>query len=145
MKEDSRLNELILLAINYVGRVYGRTYMQKLFFLIENELFRDMDLNYIKYHYGPFSRDLAKHVEELKTKGFMKEIINISNGHEGHCYELTKKGQLQIQKIINKSDSKRLQEFCDKFKQYTPSELLRYVYSKYPEWTTNSVLNNSEF
>ena len=145
MKKDYEVNNLILLVIDFIGCVYGGTFIQKLFFLIENELFTDLDLNYIKYHYGPFSRDLRNDVDELVEQGLIRESINISHGHEGHCYELTAKGKNEIQSItdsIDKKKVKELQEFCSQYINYKPSELLRLVYSKYPDWTENSVLVN---
>ena len=142
MKRGKKLDESILLVVNFLVCVYGRTYIQKLFFLIENELFKNMDLNYVKYHYGPFSRDLAVQVENLKDKGLIEEKISVSRGHKGHCYKLTKKGKLQAKQLLKTTNSKKLNVFCKRFKNYTPSELLRFVYSKYPEWTTNSLINN---
>jgi uncharacterized protein YwgA len=145
MNKTSNLNELILLVVGFIGVVYGRTYMQKIFFLIEKELLTDIDLNFIKYHYGPYSRFLRDSIEDLKNRDLIKDEISFNDGHVGHCFKLTKKGQLVFIKLKNKDDLtiKKLYSFCDRFNEYTPSELLRFVYSKYPDWTTNSLLVNN--
>ena len=144
MNKNDNINNLILLAINFIGRVYGRTFIQKLFFLIENELLTDLDLNYIKYHYGPFSRDLRDSLNILVEQNLVSVSINMSNGNIGYCYQLTPKGEEALKNIKTSMDEKtfkKLQDFCSEYKRYSPSELLRLVYSKYPEWTVNSVMN----
>lgn len=144
MNKQNNINDLIILVVGIVGCVYGRTYMQKLFFLIEKELFNRIDLNYVKYHYGPYSRLLRDGIQLMISDGFIKESISISDGHEGHCYELTTKGKKHFDnlKITEINSASKLSSFCNKYKHYSPSEILRLVYSKYPSWTVNSVLVN---
>jgi uncharacterized protein YwgA len=119
-----------------LNKIYGRTYLQKIFFLIENELFTDLDFNYIKYNYGPFSKDLHLSVNELIKKGLVEERTIYSGEHETHLFELTKKGKIYADQISqqNKNKYKKIDKFCDKFRNHSPSELLRYVYSNYPSW-----------
>ncbi|MBT3304412.1 DUF4065 domain-containing protein [Candidatus Woesearchaeota archaeon] len=145
MNKTLKINELIILVVGFIGCVYGRTFIQKLFFLIENELFKDMDLNYIKYHYGPYSTELRDAVEALKRKELIKDVCIIMDGHVGHCYELTEKGKHKFTSLDTKTSrvASKLNSFCDRYKEYKPSELLRLVYSKYPLWTVNSVLVNN--
>ena len=144
MDDSKKINGLILLVIHSLGIVQGRTYLQKIFFLIEKRLDLGVDLNYIKYHYGPFSRELMDYVNNLSEKGLLEEkTLNLGGPYETHTFELTKKGKIAAEKIGKNSNiqRKKIEEFCDKFRSHSPSELLRFVYDKYPQWTTNSVLN----
>jgi len=145
MKLSENINDMILVVIDTLGYIYGRTYIQKLFFLIENELFKNINLNYIKYRYGPFSRTLRNEIENLNRTNLLNESTNTFNGHEGHCFQLSFKGKNEVKKIKQKyldSEIMKLIEFCRKFQNYSPSDILRYVYAEYPQWTENSVLNN---
>ncbi|MFC1697111.1 hypothetical protein ACFL1H_02160 [Nanoarchaeota archaeon] len=143
---DYQTNEkILLLVIKTLGKIPGRTYLQKLFFLIERELFPklDLNLNYIKYHYGPFSKNLQVMVDSLKKKHMISEV-NISSGeHATHFYLLTTDGKDKVEIIAEKEPkiTKEIKSFCDRFQNHSPSELLRFVYARYPDWTVNSVLN----
>lgn len=146
MRELDKKEKLLLYVLYFVGAVYGRTYIQKLFFLIEKELFRDTNFNFIKYHYGPFSRELNDMLSQLVTERFVIEKLNVTKGlNIGHNYRLSSTTKTLVENFINKEDKDKieiLKEFCEKYKNYTPSEILKLVYLKYPEWTINSLLNS---
>ena len=130
--------------MHFIGCIYGRTYFQKLFFLIENELFKNLKFDFIKYHYGPFSRELNNLINNMVAEGIIEEHINVTKGMNiGHSYELTPDAEHILKKILINYDGNRIQKlkkFCEVYKHYTPSELLKLVYLKYPEWTKNSLL-----
>lgn len=146
MRKFSKKEELILFVLYFIKCIYGRTYFQKLFFLIQNELLEDLDFGYIKYHYGPFSEELNKLINGLVREGLVQESISVSKQKNVvHCYRLSKRFSKEVEKIIrgiNKNELEKLKKFCDEYDNYTPSELLKYVYLNYPEWTINSLLNN---
>jgi len=145
MKKIDEIDEVILLVLYFIKCIYGRTYLQKFFFLMDREKKINYDLNFIKYHYGPFSRELRDRLKFLVKEKLIKESINITQGNIGHCYQLTDSSKIHIKDIIknkNKKFVKELETFCRKYEHYSPSELLRLVYSKYPEWAINSVLND---
>jgi hypothetical protein len=86
---------------------------------------------------------LAEEVSTLRGLKFLKENSKNFKGNIGHYYELTAEGKGEAKKIIIKMDKKDLEsfkQFCRKYNEYTPSELLKLVYIKYPEWTVNSKL-----
>jgi hypothetical protein len=56
-KENNDLRDLIILLPYFCGdKIYGRTFLQKFFFLIKKELKPDLEINYSKYHYGLLAR-----------------------------------------------------------------------------------------
>ena len=129
VEDDKKIKALILWVINSIGIVHGRTYLQKIFFLIEKEVGLGIDLNYIKYHYGPFSRELMNYVNEMGEKGLLEEkTLNSGDPYETHTFELTKRGEIEAKKTgkISNAQRKKIEEFCGKFRSHSPSELLRF-------------------
>lgn len=145
MERKIKLDERIILLVHYLNKVYGRTFMQKFFFLEKMDLTKEAIPRYTKYHYGPFSMDVVNEINILVISKLLKENMKNFKGHEGHYYELTEQGELKAEEIIKKSPQDELKEFekfCLKYKGYKPSELLKLVYVKYPDWTVKSKLVN---
>lgn len=145
MEKRNNLEERILLLIHYLGKVYGRTFLQKFFFLVNQELVKDSRPRYIKYHYGPFSMDVVNDTNNLIASNIIQEKTKKFKQNKGHYYVLTDEGEQRVKTIIKESNSrelKKFKKFCLKYKGHTPSELLKIVYIKYPEWTANSKLVN---
>jgi len=143
METKNNLRDKIILLIYYLNKVYGRTFLQKFFFLVKNEQDKGMKIRFSKYHYGPFSMDIVNTTNQLIINNKVKEKGLKCKRSEGHYYELTEKGEKEAQEIEKRMNKRRLQEFralCERYKNYTPTELLRLVYIKYPEWTVNSKL-----
>jgi hypothetical protein len=61
----------------------------------------------------------------------------------GYQYQLTTKGKKIARDIIEKQltmkERKTLIEYTQHFGHYTPTELLLYVYNRYPEFTQYSI------
>lgn len=61
----------------------------------------------------------------------------------GYRYNLTDKGKQLAEEIIEKHlsviEKKVLMEYTQRFERYTPTELLLYVYHRYPEFTRYSI------
>lgn len=134
--------DIILYVLNYFENIYGKTFVQKFFFLLEKEIFPNMNLNYIPYHYGPFSRTLDNMVKSLKIKRLITEDVSVTNG-DNLCriFRLTSDGVKKINDLsLTKEEKEKIQRFASKFKNCSPSRILKYVYQKYPNMTINSVL-----
>jgi len=133
-----------LIVLKEFGKIYGKTFLQKFFFLLQHEQIPDLKFNYIKYLYGPYSEDLNNLTKEFIKLNLMNESIGLTRSANFlHVYSLTKDGELEAEKIKILIDEKlliKIESFCSKFKELTPSQILKYVYEKYPEWTENSVL-----
>lgn len=145
MNKNLNVTDYIMLLISNNGnKIYGRTYLQKFFFLLKKEFLPEIDLTYTKYHYGPFSMDVVNNANFLVNDNIIIEKSEkFKHGQEGHFYELTEKGIKKVEEIEKRADKKQLEkfkEFCKKYEDYTPSELLKLVYLKYPEWAINSKL-----
>ncbi|MBU0498235.1 MAG: hypothetical protein KKC68_02030 [Candidatus Thermoplasmatota archaeon] len=139
-------NEILLSVIYLLGEVWGRTYLQKLLFLLNTELFDNTLFSFTGYKYGPFSIEI-----NTAITGFLKE--NIVMGHEeqtktsttAYRYTLTRKGKKLAKRILKEklSNDERcaLVAYTSRFETYTPTDLLLFVYKKYPEYTRYSIFN----
>ncbi|MFH1972647.1 MAG: hypothetical protein ABIJ18_04180 [archaeon] len=137
--------EIMLSVIYLLEKVWGRTYLQKFFYLLNREVFKGHLFSYDLYKYGPFSEQINTQLTELEIEGLVEEKALLTKGlHTAYTYKLTKKGQKYASNIFIKLPNKTRDElvnYTNKFKQYSPTELLRFVYEKYPEVTKNSIYN----
>ncbi len=135
----------ILLSVIYLlGKVWGRTYLQKFLYLLNREVFNDNLFDYKNYKYGPFCEDINDELTFLEVEGKVQEIPTITKGlNTSYTYELTESGKKIATEIFDKKVSVKIKhkliEYTNKFRNYSPTDLLKYVYEKYPEVTENSV------
>ncbi len=130
--------------------VEGRTRMQKMLFLLQQE-YKSCDFQYRfhAYDYGPYSNTLQSDVDELIDQGLLQEEPEpLINGKCKYRYSITKKGIKLVEKILAEPKNKKLQlkeiyESSEKIKKYANNlsinELLKDVYSRFPEYTKFSV------
>lgn len=151
--------ELLLLlfyAEGWSGKVNeeikGRLKLMKIAFLLEEEgdirkYFEDF-YQFEPLNYGPFSRELMKDLEMLIQEGLIREKSSEVNTVIGSKmirsnYELTEKG-IEYAEKIKKEDPEsveiiiKISEIKKRYNRIDTERLLTYVYSKYPEFTTNS-------
>lgn len=122
---------------------------------------------FFAYHFGPFSKDVYVQIElfknikfvdviDKKTKEGMDEVDDVLIFDDSISYnELTNDGKLTVYTIANKgvayveekivpllSDEiiNLLENFKSKIVSLPSRSLLKYVYSKYPEYTVNSII-----
>ena len=141
---------LFLLNANNAEPIIGITRLEKLLFLIRNEVLKDtpMEGNYYSfepYTYGPFSPYVFDDVQLMEDMGYVsKEELN-----DGQTkYTITPNGMDKIKNILAKTPDKlkeQLQQIQDKIasikkdKNSIPlKKLLSYVYQKYPNFTVIS-------
>ena len=137
MNEKQR--ETILFAFKSINEIHGKTFIQKLFYLFNMEIFGGSELfEYFPYNYGPFSKELNQSVNELIDGGFLEER-KMGNYF---LYAITEKGKKSAcnHKHLNSNEIKNIKMMCKHVKSFTPKKLLEYVYRKYPETTVNSLL-----
>ena len=139
-------NEVLLAVMYLLGEVWGRTYLQKLLFLLNTEIFDNTLFTFASYKYGPFSIDI-----NTAITGFLKE--NLMKEHEeqtksstiAYRYTLTRKGKQVAKQIfqqnLSNDEQRALKEYTNRFETFTPTDLLLYVYKKYPEFTRYSIFN----
>lgn len=134
--------DLILIVCDNLNTIYGKTFLQKIIYVIKNEL--DLEsFSYDAYFYGPYSKELSMDLTELIKRGVINEKIKIlKNGAECYVYSLTKEGKEYAEKNIKKIDEalkKKIDTICFRFSNFTPTQLLKYVYEKYPKSAENSI------
>jgi uncharacterized protein YwgA len=135
----------VLLSILYLlDRVWGRTYLQKLLFLLNTEVYNGKIFEFTEYKYGPFSIDINTAVTKLYEERLIDEKAVGTKGSEiAYTYTLTRKGKRVASAIFEKKLSPRerskLIEYTNKFRRYSPTDLLLYVYQEYPEYTKYSI------
>jgi uncharacterized protein YwgA len=158
-------NDFILLLMLYVdeqSKISGRTRLQKMIFLYEKECQKSInqtrepnlfDFDFFPHHYGPFSKELYKHLKNLKTFG-MITIENESHIEDENCvdketqYCITQDGILTVQEEIlqqqriNQLEIEMLNTFKKEYNNMNLNELIKLVYEKYPDYTNNSKIKD---
>ena len=135
----------VLLSILYLlDRVWGRTYLQKLLFLLNTEVYKGRLFEFEEYKYGPFSIDINNAVTKLNEERLIDERAVGTKGSEvAYTYTLTKKGRRVANDIFERrlsaSERRKLITYTNRFRRYSPTELLLYVYQEYPEYTKYSI------
>jgi len=140
MGKEKKLLELIYLP---VGGNPGMSPIQimKAMFLIKQELDLSEFYEFKPYLYGPCSFEIYSDLLDLKIRGLIDTIPSLSGWKN---YRITTKGKVEAEKYI-KEESEEVKNKILQIKKLVVSksflELLRYVYTKYPEYATNSIVN----
>ena len=138
-----KVEEIILSSLYLLKEIWGRTYLQKFLFLFNQKL-NDGDIfKFKKYKYGPFSENINKTVTRLNEKNIIREKPVLTRGYKtGYKYSLTNKGKAIGREIykykLTTREKNILIDLSERFKNYSPTELLKYVYQRYPIYVENS-------
>ncbi|WP_256289523.1 PadR family transcriptional regulator [Halobellus inordinatus] len=144
---------LLPLALAYVDgndEIEGATRFQKLAFLSQEETNIDQLHKFQADKYGPFSPSLAAAIDSLENKGLIKKRVEKTrSGKQKYNYRITDAGRRVIKSLQQDDDKKEkvedilsaTQEIKRKNKDMPLDRLLRYVYKKYPSYTTKSELD----
>ncbi|WP_257300786.1 helix-turn-helix transcriptional regulator [Haloarchaeobius sp. FL176] len=131
--------------------VEGRTRLQKLVFLMEQELnevltasLDSSDYNFIPYDYGPFSKELYDDLDSLEEDGLIEvEEEPMADGKVKYIYRLTERGQRWVQDQLADSNSETAYSLAEalaaEYNDMLLSDLIDEVYAEYPEYAENSV------
>lgn len=137
---------LDLIAADNHKPIVGRTKLQKLMFLIQNQVLGDTLYkkdHYIfePYKFGPFSVEILDDIELLIDL----KLIKKSDEDENEIFEITEIGQEKLKTIRSNIPQKILDQIEEIKKQYGKlpiQKLLTYVYQRYPEYTINSEIRD---
>ena len=145
------------------GRLEGITRLEKLLFLLEKEsgLGRILteDPEFHAYNFGPFSSKIYQAVETLEAAGLIREknkytgssedtwetvnIVGEDAPYSSREFELTERGGRYfkaLEREIPKDVSEEVSRFKDRYASIPLRQLVRYVYTKYPEYTEKSII-----
>lgn len=95
--------------------------------------------SYEPYDWGPYSRELAADLRNLRANGLIRVAQGVGDRHGRHA--LTEQGEELATVLWGRLDESEL-EFIRRIRQYVTSKdfnsLLREVYAEYPEYATES-------
>lgn len=142
--EMNKKEQIILSTLYLLGKVHGRTFLQKFMYLLNVEIFNEKLLDYNFYKYGPFSNELNDTITELEfTNNIKEEAVQTKNLYTAYNYELTNEGYEKAKQIFNEKltveEKDKLIRYTIDYRNFTPTQLLKYVYNKYPEVAENSI------
>lgn len=141
---------LLLLKANDQEPIEGRTRLQKLMFLLQQQLNEEggdlpWEYTFEAYDYGPFAKALYHDIDYLRRSGLLAEQErHIDTDVKQYDYKLTQEGSdlveeareaIGLEELLREAETIK-QEFND----MRLDELIDYVYSEYPEFAKNSVL-----
>lgn len=142
--------ELVPLAFLHAGSgsIEGSTRFQKLVFLAQQETDMDDLFEYEGDRFGPFSVELAKTLNSLENRDLVEKGTETNrSGDEMHRYRITDRGRLVMNRILTDDDypdisnlMNQIETIKREYDSMSLDELLRYVYRKYPQYTTESEL-----
>lgn len=118
----------------------GRTYIQKLAFLIQQE--SDVQaFQFEPFDYGPFSRDLYHILDQLIESGYVDERQEQrDNGVICYCYEAGPKIEELLTRVDIDADlPDAAQTVVGEYPTDDLPELVQRVYSECPEMARNSI------
>jgi uncharacterized protein YwgA len=129
------------------GEIEGKTRLQKLAFLLDEEgLGEKFDAySYRKYDYGPFSKALLEDVEALEDKGLVKILRRQTvAGNKRYDYRLEDAGEEAVSDLSNRTEDisevfEAARSITSEYGDLPLRDLIERVYEKHPEYTKNSV------
>jgi len=146
-KKISRENLLPLALLRASGGgIQGKTRLQKLAFLLDEEELGDQfdAYQFRKYDYGPFSKELLEDVESLEKKGLVEiRKSRTLGGNARYDYRLTEDGEAVVKDLFDRDETSPIlddaKSTLSNYGDMPLRELIERVYQKYPEYKENSV------
>ena len=145
------------------GRIDGITRLEKLVFLIENELkpqWLDESADFISHHFGPFSAKVYDAVDVLNAASMISDSAAPSTSPEDSWeaeyiigedqyatrnFELTPRGREYYNALLQdlpKGVEEQISAFKSRFAGAPLRQLIRYVYQRFPDYTDKSLIRN---
>lgn len=144
--ETSEFVSLSLLS-HAGGKIKSRQRMQKLVFLLDQELPDGTTVySYKKYDYGPYASELNRDLQSLHDKGFINiEVTYTFGGSKRYTYHLLSDGEAAFSEVLAESDAfqtvhEHTATVFDEYGDLPVSNLIMEVRdSHYEEYFANSV------
>lgn len=123
---------LLSLLYSVGGSLEGATRLQKLLFLMKRELGINLPYQHAPFKHGPFCGEVYLDLMDLENAGWVNVIREVA---EPVLISLTEEGK-RVAKEITESLPPEVLQALSKVKEFNKmslSQLLEYVYSKYPK------------
>lgn len=128
--------DFIIELLSGLGKVEGRTKLQKIVFLGQMELGLPKLFNFDKYHYGPYSWELTETIEDLIAAGYIREEKEYCEDYITYVYRLSDFALSEVEKSVGQISEDKI-EILKKLAELPRSAIIEYVYRKYlPERLT---------
>jgi DNA-binding PadR family transcriptional regulator len=145
---NQSLLPLALLYADGQRKIEGITRFQKLVFLAQEETDIEEIFEFTPDNYGPFSTSLYATLEELEEKDVILRQVETTRGGNGKfIYSIGNLGENAAEALLKDSTSdfqaivNEVQPIKEAHNTQPLNQLLRYVYSNYPNTTEESVLD----
>jgi len=129
-----RLIKLLLYTAKEENTTVTATKLQKLFFLLEKEYGIDLGLEFKPWFFGPYSSKLQDFIDKLIEIGEVdveeEPVIDPLSG-EVVAY---KRHYVLKSEYTPEEEDKEVEAFFREWVKKDRSEILNYVYKKYPEY-----------
>ncbi len=160
--EIDRRTDVVFILFYLAKSICGVTKLQKLLFLIEQEtdFFKeyeeDVAFNFAPYKMGPFSDEVYSELEFLLQLSAI-DLTPMRDSTRGNPpdsrlrnkeFHITPKGEKiasQLVEILEPEYEKELEELVEEYNTMELKELLRYVYTEYPEYAIESEIKDEVF
>lgn len=151
-----RRTDVVFILFHHAESIHGVTKLQKLLFLIEEEteFFEeyedDLEFEFKAHKMGPFSKHVYEEIRFLQQLNAIR-TEPMENGNEGKddltnkVFHITPKGKKIASELANQLEAhynEELAELVEKYNDMKLRELLNYVYSEYPSFTTESEIKD---
>ncbi len=117
--------EKLLVILNKLGVIAGRTRFQKLIFLLRNKDGIELNYNFIPYYYGPYSTELQLEIDLLEAAGLVQVVPQDGNLY---THRLTPEGEravLEIERKMEASERTKLEGALRNYKRISTGSLIR--------------------
>jgi hypothetical protein len=147
------VDQILLVLLDFFGgTIPGRLYLEKLSFLSVYEIpeleFLKESFDFKPNKFGMYSKNVLKAMEKLEEENLVLSKTYSSDAHNKEIFTLTLEGRGKAKEILEQIDRNvkvTLSNLCKGAKQLGYSGILRYTYSKYPQFTSKSEIAENVF
>jgi len=131
-KPNYKRQKALLALLDIFDGELSKTDLQKYMFLYVKEFSEKEHYAFVPYHYGSFSYELYKDLHTLERNG----LLNIQNNQ----IRTNAKGFFDD---ISTDEQQSMSRFSIKYQNLKGSELIDYVYNKYPYYAIKSKISHN--
>jgi uncharacterized protein YwgA len=137
-----RLIKLLLYTAKEENTEVTATKLQKIFFLLEKEKGIQLGLDFKPWFFGPYSSKLQDYIDKLIELGEVdveeEEVRDPLSGEIiGYKRNYVLKSELKPEE-----EEKEIEMFFREWVRKSRTEILNYVYKKYPEYAKYSIIRD---